>query len=156
MKAREYAQEILELSSLIAQDADHKTNVVKMILSTASSILIECSDKAKRTKTDPATIAAFREGMTKWKAVVRSVYASEPHHMICDNTFGLFIAQKSPGLFWTLVHNNAFLGYTLSPAEQKIFDEFEEEQRRARVEKVLKQLNPIDALLAYHFMTGRL
>ncbi len=128
MKAKDYADALIVRSQakseeLKASPAGISEALVRLGAHSCIEILRETQVAVRKTKTLPSMYGAFREGLSKWKAVVRLVHAVLPDHPVTVNYLGLFIASDKPEAFEALVANKVFLGYEFCSKEQEILDD---------------------------------
>ncbi len=139
MKAKDYALDLITKSQAAAVElanapvSDFKVALVRLGANVCVDVLRETQEAVRKTKTVQATLGAFREGLTKWKAVVRLVQEQYPGHPVTVNYFGMSIAMDKPSAFEQLVANNVFLGYEFGPKEQEILDAMKEKKMEADV-----------------------
>lgn len=129
MKAKDYAEALLTKSRTAAVELEHapvadfELAVTRLGANAVVELMKEMQVAVSKTRSDQAMYGAFREGLTKWKSVVRLVHEDYPDHPVSVNYIGLFLAMSKPDVFETLVANKVFLGYEFSAKEQTILDD---------------------------------
>lgn len=126
MKAKEYAAKIIEETSAIPGDVvgDERLKCeIDIMLKYVVAVADEIMDRMRQVSKSEAIFSAFREGVTKWKAIVRAVRETMPNHAIDDSALGVFISTKDAELYEKLVAKNVFIGYEFSPSERRTLEE---------------------------------
>ena len=118
MKAKDIARVLLKDCELLTDDKDKLTEVFEAFY----IIRDEISEAVKQRRNVDSQIGVYRDGLTKWKSVVRHTNESNPSIPIFDNIFGIYFATQAPKVFEILLQRNVFLGYVMSASEQELID----------------------------------
>lgn len=124
MKAKEYAQLIIDQPRDVLDGREWKNSQIKFSITILTNLLTEAMQKIKTTKKIETIAGVFREVLIKWKSVVSHVIAISPDHPIKVCLFGLLIAVKDIELYCELLSNNVFLGYEFCEKETNLVKEY--------------------------------
>lgn len=146
MNSKEYAADILYPNLTHDQKAERALNAVGVCVN-------EAWTAARSVRPGPSQASKMREGLSKWKAIVRLCKEADPDHPIEVCYFGLYLALAQPELYESLVNQRVFLGYEFTPKEERILSELKSE-RESKVAKSFA-IDPIIAAMILSRWRGK-
>lgn len=125
MNSKEYAEQILYPNLTQEQKSERALKAV-------GDCVQESWGAARTLRSNESQLSKMREGLSKWKAVVRICKEADPEHPIEVCYFGLYLALAEPKLYESLVDQKVFLGYEFTPKEEKVLNDL----KTARAQKL--------------------
>lgn len=148
MRAKEIVGVLLKDCELLTTDEERLVEVFKAFYIVRDEII---STLSKR-KAAASLVGVYRDGLTKWKSVVRHTNEGNPKIPIFDNIFGIYYATFAPQVFEILVQQKVFLGYEMSPSEKELIDTV---KRQQEMRQLGQQLDAMMRRSFIDFLVGR-